>query len=137
MYKEEENIEPEFMKRPGTNPFRTPEGYFDSLEDRILKGIQLPEKKKSAPSQIIRILKPVVGIAASLTLVYLLASYPFTKSSIKTEVSSTYAPSTKDDSTLNFSLIDETPWLMQFSRTKKALLPILIRTICWHIFPPG
>jgi len=107
MYKEEDNIEPEFMKRPGTNPFRTPEGYFDSLEDRIMKGIQLPEKKKNNSSQIIRILKPVMGIAASLTLVYLLANYPFTNNTIKTEVSLTYTLSTKDDSTLNFSLIDE------------------------------
>ncbi len=107
MYKEEENIESEFMKRPGTNPFHTPEGYFDSLEDRIMKEIQLPEKKKSVPSQIIRILKPVLGIAASITLVYLLASYPFTNNANKTEVSSTYTPSTKDDSTFNFSLIDE------------------------------
>ena len=107
MYKEEENIEPEFMKRPGTNPFRTPEGYFDSLEDRIMKGIQLPEKKKSTSSQIIRILKPVVGMAAAVTLIYLLANFPATTRNMNQEVSSAITPSVKDDSTFNFSLIDE------------------------------
>lgn len=107
MYKEEENIEPEFMKRPGTNPFRTPEGYFDSIEDRIMKGIQLPEKKKPISVGILRILKPVLGIAAMLALVFILTNNPFTKNSINTEVSSAYTPSEKDDSIFNFSLLDE------------------------------
>jgi len=107
MYKEEENIEPEFMKRPGKNPFRTPEGYFDSIEDRIMKGIQLPEKKKPSSSKIFRILKPALAIAAILTLVFLLVNNPFTKNTIDTEVSSALTPSVKDDSTINFSFIDE------------------------------
>jgi hypothetical protein len=107
MYKEEENIEPEFMKRPGTNPFRTPEGYFDSFEDRVMKGIQLQEKKKPGSVGILRILKPVLGIAAILTLVFLLVNNPFTRNTTNTEVSSALTPSLKDDSTFNFSLIDE------------------------------
>lgn len=107
MHKEEENIEPEFMKRPGTSPFRTPEGYFDSLEDRIMKGIQLPKKKKPTSARILRILKPALAIAAVLTLVFLLTNNPFTKNAVNTEVSSTLTPSIKDDSTFNFSLIDE------------------------------
>ena len=107
MYKEEENIEPEFMKRPGTNPFRTPEGYFDSFEDRIMKEIQLPEKKKPVSVGILRILKPVLGIAAILTLVFLLVNNPFTRNTTNTEMSSALTPSVKDDSTFNFSLIDE------------------------------
>ncbi len=107
MYKEEENIEPEFMKRHGTNPFRTPEGYFDSLEDRIMEGIRLPEKKKNTFGKIYSILKPVLGIAASLMLVYLLANYTGSRNTINSEISGTSALSLKDDSTLNFSLIDE------------------------------
>jgi len=108
MHKEEENSKPEFMKRSGTNPFRTPDGYFDSLEDRILKGIQLPEKKKTASAGILRILKPVMGIAAMLTLVFLLTNNPFSsKNTVNTEVASTLSPGTKDDSTFHFSSIDE------------------------------
>lgn len=115
MYKEEENIEPEFMKRPGTNPFRTPEGYFDSLEDRIMKEIQLPGKKKTTSARIFRILKPAIGIAASITLVYLLVYYPITnfmqKSIVKSEVSDTTTSNLIDDSTLNFAFIDESTLL--------------------------
>lgn len=95
------------MKQPGTNPFRTPEGYFDFLEDRIMKEIQLPEKKKTTSARIIRIMKPVLGIAASIVLVYLLASYPFSKNPINSEISTAVASSMIDDSTLNFALIDE------------------------------
>lgn len=107
MYNKEENIEPKFMKRPGTNPFRTPDGYFDSIEDRIMKEINLPEKKKTNSTKILRILKPVLGIAASITLVYLLANYPFTKNTINSGMSSAVASSMIDDSTFNFALIDE------------------------------
>jgi hypothetical protein len=107
MYKEEENIESEFIKGSGANPFRTPEGYFDSFEDRIMKRIQLPEKKKSASFGILRIMKPALAIAAILTLVFLLVNNPFTRNTINTEVSSALTPSVKDDSTFNFSLIDE------------------------------
>jgi hypothetical protein len=107
MYKQEKNIDPEFSKRPGTNPFRTPEGYFDSLEDRIMGKIQIPRKKETNSGKIIRILKPVAGIAACLTLVYLLIDKPVMKNNANSEVSSVTTPVTKDDSAFNFSLIDE------------------------------
>ena len=103
----EENKKPEFMKRPETNPFRTPEGYFDTLEDRIMKKIQLPEKRKTTSAKIIRILKPVVGIAASLTLVYFLIGYPHFRNNSNSKVASTNTLTQKEDSILNFSLIDE------------------------------
>jgi hypothetical protein len=125
MHKEEENIKPEFMKRPGTNPFRTPEGYFDSLEDRIMKEIQLPGKKKPTPTLILRILKPVMGIAAVLTLAFLLVNNPFTKNTVNSNVSSALMPSAKDDSTFNFSLIDESTLVNAiFSDEKSAVADI-------------
>jgi hypothetical protein len=106
MYKEE-NKKPEFRKRHEINPFRTPEGYFDSLEDRIMNRIQLQGKKKTVTSKIIRILKPVIGIAACLTVVYFLTNYPHIKNNSNSNVVSTYTLTQKDDSLLNFSLIDE------------------------------
>jgi len=48
---EEENIEPEFMKRDKTNPFRTPDRYFDSLGDRIMGEIRHPAKSKTTSTQ--------------------------------------------------------------------------------------
>ena len=106
MYKEE-NKKPEFGKRHEANPFRTPEGYFDSIEDRIMSRIQSSEKKKTVTSKIIRILKPVVGIAACLTVVYFLTNYPHIRNNSNSNVASTYTLTQKDDSILNFSLIDE------------------------------
>jgi hypothetical protein len=109
MYKEE-NIKPNFLKGPGTNPFHTPESYFDSLEDEVMKKIRLQVKKKSTSGKILRILKPVVGIAACLTLVYLLTNYPLGKNSKNnhdSELTSTVTLLHEEDSTLILSLIDE------------------------------
>ena len=125
MHNEEENSKPEFMKRPGTNPFRTPDGYFDSIEDRIMKKIQLPEKKKSTSAGILRILKPVLGIAAMLALVFLLVNNPFTKNTVNTEASTALTPSVKDDSTFNFSSIDESTLVNAiFSNEKSTVADI-------------
>ena len=107
MYKQEENIDPEFPKHLETNPFGTPEGYFDSLEDRIMGKIQIPRKKETNSGKIIRILMPVAGIAACLTVVLLLIDKLATKNNTNLEVSSVLTPVTKDDSTFNFSMIDE------------------------------
>jgi hypothetical protein len=106
MYKEE-NKKPEFGKYHETNPFRTPEGYFDSLEDRIMSRIVLSEKKKTTTSKIIRILKPVIGIAACLTVVYFFTHVPHIRNNSNSKLASTYTLTQEDDSILNFSLIDE------------------------------
>lgn len=96
------------MKRAGagTNPFRLPDGYFDSIEDRIMKEIQLQEKNPTS-GKIRRMLKPVLALAACITLAFLLINKPATKHNINSEVSSATVTSMKDDSTFNFSLIDE------------------------------
>jgi hypothetical protein len=106
MYKEE-NIKPNFMESRGTNPFRTPVGYFDSLEDEVMKKIQLQGKKKTASVRIMQILKPAVGIAASLTLVYLLTNHQLVRKAHNSKVASTVTHSQEEDSTFTFSLIDE------------------------------
>ena len=102
---EDKNIEPEFMKRKATNPFRTPEHYFDSLEDRIMSKIQVPEAPKK-PNQIIRFIKPAIGIAASLLVAYLLVNKPAYRSNDKNVIAGlTNVPG--NDSAFNFSQIDE------------------------------
>lgn len=73
---EENDIKPEFMQRPKQNPFSTPEGYFDSLEDRIMGTIEYRQNKKSGMSKVIQFVKPVLGLAASFLLIYLLVYYP-------------------------------------------------------------
>ena len=52
------------------NPFRMPEGYLDSLEDRLMARIaaEAPEQKKQRP--VWRILKPALSLAAMFALVF-------------------------------------------------------------------
>lgn len=107
MYNEEEHIESEFLKRDGANPFRVPNGYFDSFEDRIIKRIEVEGGKKGRSVNLVRILKPVLAAAASIALVYLVADVQFTKNDVPKELSSNAMNEVRDDSTLNFSLIDE------------------------------
>lgn len=107
MYNQEENIEPEFMKRNGANPFRAPEGYFDSLEDKIMGKITIAEKKPKTSGRIIRFLKPIVGVAASIALVYVLVNKPANQRGINTDASSALSFYMKDDSAITFSMVDE------------------------------
>ena len=110
---EEENIEPEFLKRPKENPFRTPDNYFDSIEDRVMSTIKYEVKKKttSESGRIFQLLKPVLGIAASLAIVCMLAYYPIKyfspKSMVKSEITDTTPGDVMDAYSLNLSMIDE------------------------------
>lgn len=106
MYNEKEHIESGFMKHQGANPFRTPDGYFESFDDRIMKKIQENGTHKKRPLKAVRMLKPVLAVAASILLVYLISNVQFTKHGSSGLVLSGMSTA-KDDSTLNFSLIDE------------------------------
>ena len=48
---EEENRQPEFLKRPKSSPFRTPDHYFDSIEDRVMGSIKNEAKRKKHQAQ--------------------------------------------------------------------------------------
>jgi len=108
---EEENIESEFLKRHKTNPFRTPDHYFDTIEDRIMGGIEQPMITKTKSVRIIRFLKPALGLAASLSIVYLLVHYsmktPITNTGTKTEVAVSSPSDLLDNYTLNLTSIDD------------------------------
>jgi hypothetical protein len=108
---EEEKIEPEFLKRLEKNPFRTPEGYFDTIEDRIVERLEPSIRKKTTTYRIVRFIKPVIGIAASLLLVYLLVKSPANVDNIQqsTNVSTTESTSTDllDFFQLNLGTVDD------------------------------
>jgi hypothetical protein len=107
---EEDHIESDFASRR-QNPFKTPDSYFESLEDRIMDNIKSNTKKKSYSGQIIRFLKPALGLAASLTLVYMLAYKPINSFLLKGDVKTVITDSTGNDPlndySLNLSSMDE------------------------------
>ncbi len=107
MYNEEEHTESEIIKRHGANPFKVPDGYFDSFSDRVMSKIQVESEQKNRSVHFVRILKPVLAVAASILLVYLVANVQFTKHDISNGLVLNGMNTVKDDSTLNFSLIDE------------------------------
>lgn len=57
------------------NPFSAPDGYFQALPDRILDRIEEQEKSTSK-STIIRYLKPILALAASFVIIFLLIYVP-------------------------------------------------------------
>lgn len=59
-----------------TNPFKTPEGYFDTLTDRIMNQVDLQENKGKSKHGIIRYLKPALAMAASFVIVFMLVYFP-------------------------------------------------------------
>lgn len=76
MHKEEEKISPEFRKWDNSNPFKTPEGYFESFEDKLMSKIKFNTKPHKTSTKVIRMLKPILSLAASFVLVVLLVQYP-------------------------------------------------------------
>lgn len=108
---EKDHKEPDLLKRPPKNPFRTPDSYFESLEDRIMVNIKNTTKKKSSSSAIIRFLKPALGIAASITLVYMLAYNPINKflqkGIAKTELTDTAGTDLLNNYSINLASIDD------------------------------
>ena len=99
------------MKRDKGNPFKTPDHYFESMEDRIIGGIRHAEKNKTKPAKMFQLLKPALGLVASFSLIYLLVYYPINTFLGKTNEKMAKTESSIMDSfgaySLSFSLVDE------------------------------
>lgn len=110
---EEDYIDPDFPKRLKKNPFKTPDNYFESIEDRVMQSIRQENKKESTAfsGKVIRLLKPALAVAASLAILFMLVYYPiehFTSKKIaKATRTQTITPDTMDPLSLTISLIDE------------------------------
>lgn len=80
------NMSPKLSKIKKENPFKTPDNYFDDFSARLQ--MKLEAEKKVIPTkqnQVIRLLKPVLGLAASFALIFLLVYWPL-KTFMPTEV---------------------------------------------------
>ena len=81
-------------------------------------------KTKTTSAKVIRLLKPVLGLAASITLVYILISNPINhfliKGTINSQADATTAVSSDYDSTLSFSSIDDNTIINAISSDEKS-----------------
>lgn len=62
-----------------TNPFKTPEGYFENFTDRLMARLELEQEVLNPPSKkvmLFRYLRPAMALAASFALIFLLVYYP-------------------------------------------------------------
>jgi len=78
MKETDENIENQFGNRKKNQPFKVPEGYFETFADRLMARIEeeeQPDKKRS----LFFYLKPVLMMAASFAFVMLLVYVPIKK----------------------------------------------------------
>lgn len=125
---EEENIEPEFLKQLKKNPFKTPNNYFDSIEDRVMQSVEQEKKKKtnSYKGKVIHFLKPALAVAASLGILFMLVYYPvdyFSQKEVaKVKVTDTINQDTIDAYSLSFSLVDDNSLINTIINEEKAAL---------------
>ncbi|MDP4206677.1 MAG: hypothetical protein Q8859_11870 [Bacteroidota bacterium] len=75
---------PELDNMKQNNPFGVPEGYFENFSDRLEKRIRVEEEHKNVFRKIVVVLKPAIGLAASLLLVLFLVYSPFKRTSQNT-----------------------------------------------------
>lgn len=73
MNKEIKHIINKFPDRK--NPFQTPEGYFESFPDRVIGRIEL-EKNNTAKQIFLRYFRPMLALAASFAIIFLLIYVP-------------------------------------------------------------
>ena len=71
-----DNIWTDFQNQSFKPPFDVPDDYFNSLEDRIEGRIASETESISPKGKLIRMMKPILGMAASFALIFVLVYYP-------------------------------------------------------------
>jgi len=108
---QKENITPEFRKWDKSNPFKVSEGYFETFEDRLMDRIESNSKPHKTSTKVIRMLKPILSLAASFVLVALLVQYPIRRfllnDTINTEQENSISNNSLDLYSISLSLIDD------------------------------
>lgn len=108
---EKEHIESNLRKLDHSNPFKTPDGYFESFEDRLMGRIEDISKPVQKSGKVIRLLKPILGLAASFTLIIMLVQYPIKhfllNETVTTEQGETVNVDSFDLYSASLSMVDE------------------------------
>lgn len=104
-------IEPNLGKLDQSNPFKTPDGYFESFEDRLMGRIEMASSPEQKPGRVIRMLKPILSIAASITLFVMLVQYPvrhyLLNETVVTEQGETVNTDSFDLYSVSLTMVDE------------------------------
>ncbi len=107
MKETDENIENKFGNRKKDQPFKVPEGYFETFADRLMARIEeeeQPDKKRS----LFFYLKPVLMMAASFAFVMLLVYVPIKKFFPSTGIADVAQQKVKTDSVDASSVVPAT-----------------------------
>jgi hypothetical protein len=70
------DIPTKFQNQSPGSPFKVPDGYFDTLEDRIEARVASETKSISPKGKVIRMIKPLLAMAASFAIIFMLVYYP-------------------------------------------------------------
>jgi hypothetical protein len=74
--KEFKKIAPESSKINKELPFRVPENYFDDFSSRLHSRLETETDVPQNKGRVIRMLKPILGLAASFALIFMLVYWP-------------------------------------------------------------
>jgi hypothetical protein len=74
--KEFKKIAPESSKINKELPFRVPENYFDDFSSRLHSKLETETDVPQNKGRVIRMLKPILGLAASFALIFMLVYWP-------------------------------------------------------------
>lgn len=56
-------------------PFKVPEGYFDTFAERLMEQLDTPGEEKQGKKLLFRIIRPMLAMAASFTIIFMLVYY--------------------------------------------------------------
>ncbi|VAW22351.1 hypothetical protein MNBD_BACTEROID01-2841 [hydrothermal vent metagenome] len=101
-------IAPKLSSVKKGNPYRVPDNYFEDfyarLEPKLHSG---GTDKKKRQTTLIRLLKPALGLAASITLIFLIVYWPLSRFDMPSVVQNNFGPVTNEKNEQYSILIDE------------------------------
>lgn len=72
-------IAPKLSKQKKENPYRVPDNYFDDFSARLQTRLESEKHPIPEKGKVIRLLKPMLGLAASFALIFMLVYWPLDK----------------------------------------------------------
>ncbi len=101
-------IAPKLSSVKKGNPYRVPDNYFEDFYARLEPKLHSEgTDKKERQTTLIRLLKPALGLAASITLIFLIVYWPLSRFDTPSVVQDNFGPVTNEQNEQYSILIDE------------------------------